>query len=98
VSRTTDAVNGVAFGPDGRIVASASDDKTLRLWDVRTHNSSEPPQRPRRLGLRGGVQPRRARILASASTERQRLDEDTWMTDDAERPPIVGAAYTSIVQ
>lgn len=32
----TDAVHSVSFSPEGKIIASGSDDYSIRLWDTNT--------------------------------------------------------------
>jgi WD40 repeat protein len=51
LQRHTDWARYVVFSPDGTELASASDDKTWRLWDVRVANSPEEALQGHRLGL-----------------------------------------------
>ncbi|HMF15480.1 MAG TPA: hypothetical protein VKE94_24370, partial [Gemmataceae bacterium] len=64
-----DRVHGLDFSPDGRFLATASEDQTVRVWDVKTGKEVVPSR-----GHRAAV------FSVAFSPDGNRLVSGSWYT------------------
>lgn len=87
----TGGVNSVVFSPDGTTLASASDDRTIRLWDARTCQPKGPPLEGHTERVTAVVFSPDGAALASASDDKTiRLWDAS--TGEPQGPPLEGHA------
>jgi WD40 repeat protein/energy-coupling factor transporter ATP-binding protein EcfA2 len=66
----TDEIESVAFSPDGRTLASAADDTTIRFWNARTHKQLGAPLRGHTNSVTSVAFSPDGRTLASGGADR----------------------------
>jgi membrane protease YdiL (CAAX protease family)/DNA-binding beta-propeller fold protein YncE len=82
-------VNSIAFSPDGKLLASGSNDKTIVLWDVATH---QPHGKPLKHGHRiasVAFSPD-GKLLASASQDDSKIILWNVATYQRQGTPLIG--------
>ena len=81
-----DAGQRVAVTPDGRRAVSASDDKTLKVWDLEPGRAAGHPGGPWRCGHGVAVTPDGRRVVSALGTTR-RSRSGTWSSGRDAAPP-----------
>lgn len=86
----TDDVTSVAFSPDGKTLASASYDYTIRLWDVATRQALSEPLLLSYWAYSVAFSPD-GRQLASGNGDNSII---LWDISDPKRPTLLGSPLT----